>query len=459
MRKLVCLACIILFISTLTNSQPVWVTGKVENGNGLMIRAMAYLDHLTNLKETLASDLIDPDGNFNLSFEITETRYIWLDISFQQAELFVQPSRKYEIEINLVNQMISTSYYNRLGLPLTIVRDDPDKLNLYIQDFNQLYNDFLLSYSENIALRNSTNAFDIFKNAAQLRFQNAVNPYFLNYMQYKMAAMQLFLRLKSRESIGIEYLAGKPVLHENVEYMDFFQLFFEKYFLTGGKYFNYSKSFDLINANAKLETILDEMAADPALQQPEVRELLLLLGLKEMYSSAGFNKQHILFLINELAHKAVADKNRMIAANLLTRLNHLQLGSPAPDFKAMGVMEEKDYRLEDFRGKYLYLAFFDSGNPASRAELEMIDESYDEFRNKVGFVAISVDSDMNKLRKYVEDRNLNWQVLHYGGNLDLLDNYDAITFPQFFIIDRDGSIVLSPAPSPSENIRRLFESL
>jgi len=442
-----------------TMAQPVEVSGKVINGSGLTIRAMTWKDQVTYLKETLASETIGPDGSFKLSFETEQTRYIWLDIAFQQAELFVQPDKNYEVEITLLNQAIATSYYDRFGLPMIIIRDDPDKLNLYIQDFNQLYNDFLLSYTGNVGLRSSSALFETFSKAVRLRFQNAANPYFNHYVDYKMAGMQLFLRLKSRDNIGMEYLTGKPVLHENVEYMDFFHLFFEKYFLAGGKYFNYNKTYDLINGKAPLEEMLDTLKADPVLQDRETRELLLLLGLKELNSTSGFNKKHIEFLIKELSMKAVAMENRTIADNLLLRLNRLQPGSPAPELSATGVLDGKIYNLEDFKGHHLYLVFFESGNLASQAELNMIDEISEEFNHKVKFVAVAVDKDLQNLRQFTENTKLPWLILHYGGNLQMLEDYDASTFPHFILIDDKSRVLRSPAPSPSENIRRIFESL
>ncbi|MCU0370913.1 MAG: redoxin family protein, partial [Bacteroidales bacterium] len=102
--------------------------------------------------------------------------------------------------------------------------------------------------------------------------------------------------------------------------------------------------------------------------------------------------------------------------------------------------------------------FFDSANPACQSELGLIDDFYDEFREKVNFVAISVDKDPVRLKEYLSRAGLPWQVLHYGGDLELLENYDASTFPHFLLIDAVGKIVRCPAPSPSENIQKLFGS-
>lgn len=435
------------------------VSGTVLNAKGLTIRLMTYADQITYLRQTLAVDQISDDGKFTLQAGIKETCYAWIDIEFQEAEIFIQPGQRYEVEINLKNPGTSTSYYDRWGLPMKWIRDDNSRLNLYIQDFNQLYNDFLLNYAEHAGARNPNAAFETFSKAVDVRFQNTQHPYFLNYVRYKSASMQLFLRLKSRDKIGMEYLAGQLPLHENIEYMDFFHLYFEKYFLTGGKYFNYNKTDELINGNSSLQAILDTLKNDPVIPGIETRELLLLSGMKGLYQTSGFKKDRIEFLAGDLMANSSSEDIRRIAGNLLTRFRRLQPGTPAPDFLLPEVSSGKKLGLDDFRGKYLYLAFFESVNPASQAELELIREIYDDYRQKIQFVAISVDKNMDHLIKYVKSRDLPWTILHYEGRVDLLEAYDSNTFPQFILIDDQGNLRQIPAPSPSENLRALFDSI
>jgi len=107
----------------------------------------------------------------------------------------------------------------------------------------------------------------------------------------------------------------------------------------------------------------------------------------------------------------------------------------------------------------LDLAFFESGNPACQSELGLITDIYEEFKNKVNFVAISVDKDPAKLAEYLMKADLPWLVLLYGGNLELLENYDAVLYPHFILLNDKGQIVKCPAPSPSENIIKLLGSI
>jgi peroxiredoxin len=459
MKKIIATFILILLSGLTLRAEISTVSGRILNGKGLTIRLMTYSDQISYLRETLASTQIGEDEKFYFTIENNIIKYVWLDIEFHQAEMFIQPGQSYEIEIELKNLPLSTSYYNRTGLPIRIVKDDSNDLNLYIQDFNQLYNDFLLNYADNVRSHSSGSMFDTFVKAINLRFQNADNTYFMDYIRYKTASMQLFLRLKSRDNIGLEYFTGKPVLYENIEYMDFFHLFFEKYFLAGAKYINYNKTYELVNGNASSGDILDSLKADPVLKDVELRELLLLRGLKELYNVSGFKRNRIMSLAEEISVKGSSPEIRKIAEKLMIRLKRLQPGSPAPDFNLSGINNEKEYQLVDFRGKYIYLAFFESGNPACQSELGSIADIYEEFKDKVAFVAVSVDKDPGKLEAYLQKAELPWLVLQFGGSLELLENYDAITYPYFILVDDKGQIVSCPAPGPSENIKKLLGSI
>jgi hypothetical protein len=454
----VLLIVIVLFSGLASNADTTTVTGRVINGNGLTIRLMAYNDQVSYKRVTLQDAIIAEDESFSFTLDIDTVKYCWLDLEFQMAELFLQPGQVYEVEIEHRNQALSGSYYSRYGLPVKFIKDDSDHLNLSIQDFNQIYNDFLLNYAESMQSRNSKTAYDTFMKAIEVRFQNNRHPYFRDYILYKTASMQLFMRIRSRDNIGLEFITGKPVLYENPEYMDFFHLFFEKYFITGSKYMTFNKTYDMVNGNATISALADSLMADPVLQDLEVRELLLLDGLKELYNISGFKRNKVLALIKEMSIQGSTSESRLLAENLLEKLKRLQPGSPAPDFLLTSVGSDKEFSLADFSGKLLYLAFFDSTNPASQSELGLAADFHDDYKDKVAFVAISVDKDIVQLTDYLGRASIPWLVLHYGGNLNLLEDYDASSFPHFILIDDKGQVSRCPAPSPSENIQKLFDS-
>jgi hypothetical protein len=305
---------------------------------------------------------------------------------------------------------------------------------------------------------NPTASFEAFRKAVQIRFQNADNTYLQSYIRYKAASMQMFLRIKGRDKLGLEFISGQPVLYENVEYNDFFHLFFEKYFIAGSKYFSFNKTFDLVNGPYPASAILDSLKVDPVLNDLQTRELLLISGLAELAQAQGFKKERVRQLIGELAAGAGFPENREIASNLLARIDRLQPGTPAPPLEGIDVLSSQKLTLDDFRGKKLYLAFFESQNPASQSELDLGGELIAKYGDRVNFIAVSVDKDLQKLRDYIRTSETKWRVVLHDGNPGSLEEYDATTFPHFVLIGPDGKMIRCPAPSPSENIRRMLDS-
>lgn len=457
-RSFTLLLIILVFASNVIGAVTV-VSGKVDGGKGLVIRLMTHSDRVSYLRETLSSCVIDDSGNFQLQTNLDETLHTWLDIEFSQGDIYLQPGMNYEVLILLEQSTLSYSYYDRPALPVSFIQDDPDRLNLYIRDFNGIYNDFILNYMSGRNNQNNAQSFQAFKTAVDLRFKNASNHYFRDYVRYKTASMEMFLRLKNRDKLGLECLSNQPVLFQNIEYMEFFHLFFEKYFLTGNKFFSYNKTYDLINGNASLETILDSLSKDPVLEGDELKQLLLLSGLKELYGNSGFDRQRIGSLLDELAESGCSESIKEIASNLETRFSRLKSGSPAPAFDLPAFDYKDEFKLSDFKGRWIYLVFFDSRNPACQAEMRMVSEWYEEVAGKVSFVAISVDQEPAAISGNPNILPEAWTILFYDNNMDLLESYDALTFPYFILIDKEGLIKSCPALSPSENIREVLNAL
>ncbi len=75
------------------NARASSISGRVINGKGFTIRLMTYSDQVSYLRETLQSTVIGEDENFMLTYELGSVKYCWLDIEFQQAEIFIQPGQ------------------------------------------------------------------------------------------------------------------------------------------------------------------------------------------------------------------------------------------------------------------------------------------------------------------------------------------------------------------------------
>ena len=434
------------------------VKGNIAGASGYQVRLITFRDQVSNMRQTLATAITSQDGSFLLECNIAGTCYALLDIAFRQAEIYIQPGQTYEVSIKFDNAGSDVPYFDRQNLELTVVKDDLENLNRDIQDLNQMYNDFILKNFSSPGSKGKKELLDTFRKDVDTKFNQARNPYFRDYLKYKIAAIEQFMRIKSRETLGREYLAGQPILYDNVEYMDFFSVYFEKYMLINNKFLSASDIYGMVKSKVPANAFLDSLKKDPVLADKALREMVFLSGLKEMYYSQGIDKASVLDLLEQVVAYSTVTRTREIASDLITRLNHLAFGTKAPDFHLIDP-GGNPVTIEALRGKPVYLYFFISKSPSCDAELESLSGLYLKYRSKIQFIGISADLNYSDFQAYQKTKNFPWPVCWGGEQLDLLESYDANTFPLFVLIDPKGNIFRYPAPRPTEDLEKVLENL
>lgn len=72
---------------------------------------------------------------------------------------------------------------------------------------------------------------------------------------------------------------------------------------------------------------------------------------------------------------------------------------------------------------------------------------YNNYREKgVNFIGVNINSNKTTLINFCENNGINWPQFHDPGQT-VLDQWDISVAPVFFIIDRDGNIVLGTVGS------------
>jgi hypothetical protein len=76
----------------------------------------------------------------------------------------------------------------------------------------------------------------------------------------------------------------------------------------------------------------------------------------------------------------------------------------------------------------------------------------EKYGRHVEFVSINIDSKKSKFDNYIASHpKQKWFHLYYGGNTNLLDDYEITTLPSYIFIDPNGEILQNPANRPSPN--------
>lgn len=111
-------------------------------------------------------------------------------------------------------------------------------------------------------------------------------------------------------------------------------------------------------------------------------------------------------------------------------------------------------KLEDFKGKYVYIDVWATWCGPCRGEIPFLQKTEEAYHGKnIAFVSVSIDQqkDHDKWKKFVTDKNLGGvQVMaDKDWSSDFVKAYAIQGIPRFILIGPDGKIINADAPRPS----------
>jgi peroxiredoxin len=155
-----------------------------------------------------------------------------------------------------------------------------------------------------------------------------------------------------------------------------------------------------------------------------------------------------------------------LAVKLRPQLNLIEVGSTAPDFKAVLLPSGKPATIEDYRGKVVLLNIWATWCPPCKIEMPSMERLHHKLAGTdFQLVAVSVDEeDSSVVMKFVKEMGLSFQILHNRDGT-IRQIYQTTGVPESFVIDRDGVIVKKvigaadwDAPVNENLIRRMLDA-
>ncbi|MGL5113516.1 MAG: TlpA family protein disulfide reductase [Flavobacterium sp.] len=128
-------------------------------------------------------------------------------------------------------------------------------------------------------------------------------------------------------------------------------------------------------------------------------------------------------------------------------------GSPSPSFDYDNYAGGKT-KLEDFRGKYVYIDVWATWCGPCRQEIPFLKKIEEKYHNKnIVFVSISIDKlkDLEKWKTMIKEKELGGVQIFADNdwNSKFVQDYKITGIPRFILIDPQGNIVKAEAPRPS----------
>ena len=111
----------------------------------------------------------------------------------------------------------------------------------------------------------------------------------------------------------------------------------------------------------------------------------------------------------------------------------------APDFTFTDLVTGKTTKLSDLRDKPVYLNFWATWCSPCVKELPHIQAKYEQYKDRIHFLAISVDSEQEAPAQFISSKGYTFTV-GYGNEREISRAYNIEAIPASYIIGTDGTI-------------------
>jgi peroxiredoxin len=460
--KRVMLLFIISFLFlTAGTAQPenVTVKGNAKQYAGFNLSLRHYANYISYKSEELGNVKVDENGDFSLSFYIPEITYAYMDLGVFRGFIYLEPGKTYEIILPPYTPVREADrfnlYYRHEKIVIGIKNADASTLNKNINKFDNEYNFLFNKNAFRLFNKRDVKLTDEIVAGLDSMFPGFGNEFFDHYKQFRYAKLYMLSMKRQENRVISRFYSKASVEFENPAYWETFALLFKGFF-TG--YFSSKKGIALrteLADSTDFKRLSDALGADTLYAQREFREVVLLKVLYDAFYSGNYDKGKIIEVLNSAVRQGGTGRVRKIAGELFRKVNHLRVGTPAPEFSLYNI-NGKERSLSSYKGRFVYLNFCNTENHACKKDFQLLDAFSKRMRRDLTIVSIATDRDAAKLEGFVKSHKYKWDFLYFGDQANVIFDYDIRVLPTYILIDPDGNVLMSPAPAPEENFMARF---
>jgi|GEM_PF-1334849 len=462
LKQIGILFCISILSFSIKAQKESVITGYAPQFVGETVTMYAYADYLTQTKVIIGEGVVGTDSLFKIDNKSKQTIKATLEIANTEAEIYLQKNASYNIEyyklrdqaVSFVNQQVQVVFY---GL-------DSTDINYRILEYNDWFDTYIYYNQSKIVQHGFLPVLDTFKLYAYDHYKDIENPYFINYVRYNIANMEMSKvnrdNKNSKQQAYMEYIRPYPVYSINDQYMEFVKGYYPKDFDSFSPHMK-STVFKAIDKSSP-SWLMYALGKDPLLEKKELRELVMVNMLGNSYYKRGYDRQKLITILDSVRVFSKFKRNSVAAKNMLIYVTKLESGYPAPEINIeLGVNTYLNWG--NFKGKYIYVNFFANWNQTSLNEMKVIKDLELKYGENIEFVSFSTDKTKAEFDDFIKNNpEYKWNIVFLGENHELLKRFNVNGIPAYYLIDPKGFMAESPAKSPSphgiinESINRTF---
>ncbi len=459
-----------LFFYFNSNAAKSIISGFAPGAENLNVRLYTKDDYISNKERLIANVLIDSLGHFKIELNVYEKQIItayFRIMDFSSGEIYIPANKTYELKFDSFDykdpNRINVSMLSTAQLYFKITNVDSLDINQIISDFNRDFSACIIELSgisKNTSsysfIRPQKNKVDETILSISEKYSKINNEFFKNYVEYSLALLQLNTQSKSRIYLFDKYIYKRPILYDNIAYMDFLSNYFSDFIFGVSKKIQPYDIVSNINIKPNLNGLIDSLGKDSMLRNEQLREMVMLMNMREWYSYKAINQDSLIKVLSLYATKTKFDIQSKIAKNLIYMLTRFNKGNELPLFKFKSI-DGDVFTNDSLKNKYTFLLFFTTWSKPCLSELLVLNELQKKWGDSIRFVGVAMDWEPLKLYYFLEDNKFNFDIYHFDNDWVLAENLGLVSFPHGIFIDKNGKIIEYFSPSPSKGLFELFQ--
>ncbi len=441
------LLCFLIYSNTW--SAPVKITGKAPEYASQTIELFTFHDFISEEKIPLAVLKFASDGSFNATLDITDITFCQAEFDGYKGMVYLEPGKTYELAFPPKRSLTEAQKRNPFVKPnpvwFGIISADKTELNYRIQYFEQEYAKLENKYFDRIFVSQEKSLVDTIKISLDKLFPKTTSPFFEAHKLYRKANLDFALyQAKSAEFMETYFNKNKPWNTLN-SYAVIFDQVFSNYFIriNNNEVIKLANTADLSKLDSYFQSSLHFNSA--------LSHLVLLRSMKDAYYSKQFAKSAILKMLEQVKTSDWSSYEKEIARLVTSQLVYLTSGTVPPSIPMQSLSGQK-INLTDFKNSYIYLHFTDPKNSICRQHLDMLKTIASHYKEKLVIINVIPDSKGFK-------NESNWPGFFVTTSANIEKTYKVKTYPNAFLIGKDGKLLLSPAPNPIDGFDRIMGQL
>lgn len=435
------------------------IKGHQPAYSGVIINVVGYDDFISRKLVVLASDTVDDNGDFNIIMDLNETRYVQLPLGNYMGLMFIEPGQEYEIVLperkDKTFADVLNPYFQPVDVFLAVKNAKSDEINYLMDQFDVIYNDYVDKNYYTIFKSPIHNDVDTLIENVEKLFDTVPDPYFKEYREYKYAWLRYVSYMRNDWYVIKDYFNDKPLLYQNIAYMDLFNQMFSNYL---SFYMNKKEGVRIYSdvALAKSPYLAKQTLANSlVLKKDSIQELVLLKGLFDAFYVKEYPFQSLIIILDSIAETSTIAEHRKIANNIKEHVLLARVGYPPFNFELRDNFGAF-HKCSDYLENYVYLNFCSVDSYSCQQDFPLLKTLYDKYKNEFKIISISIDPDFEKAKNYFAQHGYEWTLLSCQPGNKVLDQYKVKAYPSYYLINPDGKLVMSPAVSPGENFEYQF---